>query len=69
MKKDWTKIDKEIEEDMSKHKEEYGEDNPGNGVKIISMERFMETEGKVEIILLDKKKSRSDYYFCEFDLF
>jgi len=26
VKKDWTKIDKEIEEDMSKHKEEYGED-------------------------------------------
>lgn len=25
-KKDWSKIDKEIDEDIQKHKEEYGED-------------------------------------------
>ena len=25
-KKDWNKIDKEIEQDINKHKEEYGED-------------------------------------------
>jgi len=31
-KKNWDKIDHEIEEDISKHKEEYGEGDPLNGL-------------------------------------